>query len=505
MIIGVDIGTQSLKVVVTDHSVGVMGTAARTYSSAKRREQHPCEWEKALAPAIGQALSQARVKSRDVEAIGIAGQLDGCVPVDVNGAAIGPCLTWMDRRATAFLPRLPESFHETTGLVADPTHMAAKIGWLKKHRPGAARFHQPVSYLVARLCGEHVFDHGLASTTMLYNLATRNYDPSLLAAFEIDPALLPQIAAATAVAGRLTRSGAALTGLAKGTIVSVGTGDDFATPLGAGMSQPGRVVVGVGTAEVVGALSPTIVIDKDQLDRTCLVETHPYVTQDVTQDGVTQDGVTQDFFVENPGWMAGGALSWLGQILSTDFAGIDALAAAAPTGADGLLFLPSLAGAMAPEWIPSARACFYGFTAGHTQAHMARAVMEGCAFAMRDVIDRLTQLGIATAEILMLGGGTRSAIWSQIRADVARLPLTVHPQVDTCPLGAAMTAVIALGQAPDIHTLASQMQAATPLLSKHRCEPDPVAASIYQDAYERYRTLFDVLRPLYQQPSINAG
>src|SRR6185369_3700131 len=250
----------------------------------------------------------------------------------------------------------------------------AKARWLKRHlgadRP-IARFHQPVSFMVERLTGISVIDHALASTSMAYDLDRGGYDPSVLDRFELTPDELPPVAAAESLAGGLSDSGAAITGLPPGLPVAVGTGDDFGTPLGAGFNAPGRIAVVLGTGEVVGGLHLTALRDESGL-----LETHAY-----------PGGA---FFIENPGWLSGGAVAWLSQLLNIpDLATLNALAAEVPAGADGLSFMPALTGAMAPEWQPAARGCFYGMTPAHGRGHMVRAVLEGCAFAMRDVVERL--------------------------------------------------------------------------------------------------------------------
>src|SRR6266545_4779802 len=170
-IVGIDAGTQSLKAVVTSDDLTLLGTATRAYGVDHPRpgwaQQDPHLWAEALAPAIGEALARARVAPSAVAALGVAGQLDGCVAVGESGQPLGPCLIWMDRRADRELPELPPHFRQLTGLTADPGHMAAKIAWLRRHAHGLsrARFHQPVSYLVERLCGEFVMDHGPASSS----------------------------------------------------------------------------------------------------------------------------------------------------------------------------------------------------------------------------------------------------------------------------------------------------------------------------------------------------
>ena len=395
---------------------------------------------------------------------------------------MGPCLIWMDRRAGAEVEGISAALvMEKGGVVLDASHMAAKIRWLKRHHAEARsirRYHQPVSYLVARLTGRHVLDHAVASTTMLYNLWAGGLDPELCRLFDIDPAELPEIDRSEAVAGELSAAGATLTGLKPGIPVAVGTGDDFSNPLGAGVVRPGRVVVSLGTAEVVGAVHDTAAIDKG-----ALVETHGYAAG--------------RFFIENPGWLSGGSLAWF--IKTFRLSGVDelnALVAQAPPGAESLTFLPALSGAMAPEWNSEARGCFYGLTAAHGVAAMARAVLEGCAFAMRDVVERLAELRIDTSQLLLLGGGAKSRIWAQIRADLVQRPAQISPVADSSPVGAGLLAAVASGLARNLDEAADRIAPPDATIA-----PDAANRAAYDDAYGRYRRLFESLKPLFSAPS----
>jgi xylulokinase len=171
---------------------------------------------------------------------------------------------------------------------------------------------------------------------------------------------------------------------------------------------------------------------------------------------------------------------------------LDDLAATVPPGADGVTFLPCLSGAMAPRWRPEARGCFYGLTSAHRREHMARAVLEGTAFAMRDVIDRLDTMGVATDTILLLGGGARSSFWGQIRADVAGRRVDVPRTIDACPLGAALLAAVACGDIPTLADAAALVGGGGVAIT-----PDPSRASAYDTAYAAYRRLFDTLEPMF--------
>ncbi|MGE0241656.1 MAG: FGGY-family carbohydrate kinase [Parvibaculaceae bacterium] len=481
MLIGVDIGTQSLKAAVTDAALALKGEGSRSYRPSfpgpGRAEQDPRLWEQALRPTIADALAKAGITERQVLGLAVCGQLDGCIPVDGRGELRGPCLTWMDRRAGAELGDIDKDRLRTvTGIVADASHLAAKIRWLKRHSDAAtraARYHQPVSYMVERLTGAAVIDHALASTSMLYDLKAQDYDAALLSAFGVSKAELPCLAWSGDCAGKLTPTGADLTGLPAGIPVAVGTGDDFSTPLGAGLTEAGEVSVAIGTGEVVGALFGEPVIDPDGL-----VETHAYPAG--------------GYFVENPGWLAGGAVTWLKDLLGiADYESFDVIAAQAPAGADGVIFLPALTGAMAPEWIAGARGCFYGLTPAHGAPHLARALLEGCGFAMRDVLTRLAMLGARPASIRLLAGGSQSRLTAQLRADIAGLPVVPPHHPHSSVVGAAMLAGVAAGMFTDIKQAAAQL--APPA---RRLMPDAATTAMLDHSYQRYRQLFAAVKSL---------
>jgi xylulokinase len=485
MLVGVDIGTQSLKVAVTDDALALRGDAQRSYRPSfprsDRAEQDPLLWETSLGPAIAEAIAKAGTSAQQVSGIAICGQLDGCIPVGARGELRGPCLTWMDRRASAEIEDIDKAhLHRVTGIIADASHLAAKIRWLKRHQGNearAARYHQPVSYIVERLTGAFVIDHALASTSMLYDLHAHDYDAALLSTFGVARAELPALAQSGDRAGKLTLEGATLTGLPAGIPVAVGTGDDFSTPLGAGLTEPGEVSVAIGTGEVVGALFAEPVIDPG-----LLVETHAYPAG--------------GYFVENPGWLSGGAVTWLKDLLLiADYDTFEEIAASAPLGSDGVLFLPALTGAMAPEWIAGARGCFYGLTPAHGASHLARALLEGCGFAMCDVLTRLKTLGAQPSSLKLLAGGSRSRLWAQLRADSSGLPVFLPHHAHSSVMGAAMLAGCACGAFSNIKQAASLLTPPVECLM-----PNAGNTAKLERSYHRYRQLFSAVKSLAPDP-----
>jgi xylulokinase len=494
VVVGIDLGTQSIKAVVCDDALVVLGAHAvpctTTFPQPGWAEQDPLAWERALAPAVAGALAAAGRAPADVRALALTGQLDGCIAVDAACRPLHPALIWQDRRAVDHVASVATQF-DITGQIADASHMAPKIAWLRAQGIAAARFHQPVSYVVERLTGNAVLDPAHASTTMLFDLAGGAWSSDLLAAYALSASELPAIAPAASVAGALSSAGAALLGLPVGTPVAVGTGDDFATPLGAGIAEPGSIVCALGTAEVVGALARDAVLDRPQARAPTdpwhalpepMVETHAYPSG--------------GYFVENPGWLSGGAVRWAAALLGcASDADFDTLAASAPAGAGGLVFVPALAGAMTPQWRGHARGTLHGLAASHDRSHVARAVLEGLACACRDVTQRLAALGLAASEVHVLGGGGNSRVWLQIRADLLGLPHRVAARTDTAAVGAAMLALVAIGGAPDVISAARRVPSGANVV-----RPVTPAAVAAEEVYTRYRRLVAQVGPLGDRP-----
>lgn len=482
MFLGVDIGSQSVKALILDRAFRPVGFGSAPLSfiagPANAVEQNPQHWLDALHPAIAEALQSAGTSRESILSLGIGGQLDGCLPVDGAGQPLHSCLTWMDRRADAEAELVPaEVIRRRCGLIRDPSHMGAKIAWFQRNMPylshRTALYHQPVSFVVQQLTGAAIMDRALASTTMLYDLKACGWSNELLVGFGIDETNLPALGQMTDAAGTLNSAGAKITGLEVGLTVAVGTGDDFTNAIGAGLLSPGGMLCQVGTGEVVGALHHECVVDDGRL-----LETHQFT-----------EGT---FFIENPGWLSGGAIVWLLQLLR--LSGLDELnelARAVPPGAEGVLFIPALTGAMAPEWNADVHACFHNLQIHHKAGHLIRAVLEGTAFAMRDVQLRLADMGVRTERIILAGGGANSKLWAQIRADVAQLPVNVSETRDASPLGAAILGAVAIGAIRSIGDAEPKLPPARAYLT-----PDSTLARTYQNAYSNYHRLFAHLKSM---------
>jgi len=480
-VIGVDVGSQSIKAVLVDDAGTVTASAVAALAISHPRSgwaaQSPSNW---VAQLTGVVRAVAQRADGDVAAIGLASQVDGVVAVDADRFPVHDALIWLDRRAVAqtatFVERAgDDELFATTGLNADASHGAPKMMWLREHRPDAwaqTRWLLPVGgYLVAWLTGECVQDPANASSTLLYDLAGGDYADSLCAAAGLDRAMLPRVDSATSVAGPLTPAVADALGLTTGCHVVVGTGDEHAASLAAGVIGPGVIADVTGTAEPVTSASR-----EPLLDKTRLVETHAHAI----------DGV---FLIENPGFVSGGSTLWLSELFKRPQADMFELAASAPAGSDGVTFLPTLTGATTPHWNAEMRGSFSGLSINHGQEHLARAVIEGCAFAVRDIVDRLDAMGLAGDEVRIVGGGGRSALWNQIKADVLDRPVRRVLSKEGCALGAAMLAGVAAGFFVDVPDAVAR----TIELADEQILPDDDGVAVYAEAYDAYRRMFDAV------------
>ena len=490
--IGCDVGSQSLKGTLLDADGRLVGEASAaydvTYPNPGWAEQDPLVWRGALADVIGQLLRDAGVRSASVATLALASQVDGLVAVDADAEPLHPSIIWLDRRAADQTRRLRQEIGDDevrriTGLNTDASHVAPKILWLRDAFPHvyerAAGLLLPGSALVAWLTGEQVLDHANATSTLLCDVSTRSWSSRMLDLTAIDAARLGTICAATDVVGGLRYAAAEAIGLTTATTVVAGTGDEHGASLGAGAIRPGIVVDIAGTAEpvCVAAVTPTI-------DPTGLVETHGHADPRV-------------WLVENPGFVSGGSVSWFRGAFANGAppSELDGEAASGTgPGSDGITFLPTLSGATTPRWNDRARGVYAGLSLNHGRAHLYRALLEGCTFAVRDIVDRLDELGLGAEEIRVVGGGARSPFWLQMKADVTGRPVRVLRTPEATAVGAAMLAGVGAGIFHDLDDAVARLAVVEPEVY----EPNPGTRAAYDAAYGRYRRLFDAVEPGFE-------
>jgi xylulokinase len=490
-VIGCDVGSQGTKGVLLSLDGNLICEAYEgypiDYPHPLWAEQPADRWINALRLAVRQLLSASGVSAQHVRALSLATQVDGLIPIDENGHPLCSAMIWMDRRAAAqcdFVRQTPgrEPVFHLTGLNLDASHVAPKIRWLAEQQPEiyeeAKYFLLPGSYLAYYLTGELAVDYSNASSTLLLDVRTKTWSDSMGQAFQIDLNKMAPLESATATLGNLRPEAAGQLGLSTDTMVMVGCGDEHAACLGAGITGPGLVADIVGTAEPVCAASRDLVFDSS-----CLVETHCHADPEL-------------WLLENPGFVSGGNYRWWRDQFAQgqSYATLDEEAAPIPPGAQGLTFLPSLMGAVAPTWNEAARGTFAGFTLAHTRGHFARALLEGSAFAVRDITTQMQSSSLDLRELRVVGGGAKSRLWNQIKADVTGFQVSVPEITETTALGAAFLALVGAGAYVSLSEAGEQI-----VRIRERIDPNPSAQSAYTEAYARYRQTYFALLPVFEE------
>jgi xylulokinase len=496
-VIGCDVGSQALKVVLWREDGQILGTDTAQYPIVYPQpawaEQDSSHWWRAMVEVIPRLYQRLGVSPNNIVAIGIDGTVDGFVPVAENGEALTSHFLWMDRRAVEECDGIaaliePQRLFQVTGLNLDASHTAAKMLWLRNHRPEiykrSWKLMPSATFAVYMLTGKCVVDYSNASSTMLFDVHTRQWSSELLELMEISAELLPEVRKATDVAGPLTAEAAEALGLPTDTLVVVGCGDEHASCVGAGVIEPGIVADILGTAEPVCIPAHGPVFDGSQL-----VETHCHAHP-------------ERWLLENPGFVSGGNYRWFRDNFYASDKGAapvsyEVLNQEADTispGSEGVIFLPSMMGAMAPEWNSKARGVFYGLTLAHTRGHMVRALLEGCVYALRSIIESMQRAGCETREIRAVGGGAQSRLLRQIRADVTGIPVASLSTAETTVVGAALLAAVGAG-------VCSSLQEAADLTTHvvEVNEPNPANRAVYDQAYGNFLHVYESLKESYEK------
>jgi len=485
-LIGLDVGTTAVKGVAIAHDGTVLARAEAGYPLSTPRpgwaEQDPEDWWRATVAVLERLAADAGTPA----GIGLSGQMHGLVALDAAERVLRPAILWNDQRTGAECREIEDTIGlerliALTGNRALPGFTAPKLLWLRRHEPDVyARIAQiclPKDYVRLRLTGEHATDVSDASGTLLLDVAARAWSAQVLDALELDHAWLPA-ALESPVASGVT-SADAVAGLAAGIPVAAGGGDQAAGAVGVGVDRPGPVSVVLGTSGVVFAA-----LERYAADAEGRVHAFCHAVPDVWH----AMGVMLS---------AAGSLRWFRDTAAPGVS-YEALTAAAepwPPGAEGLTFLPYLAGERTPHADPDARGAFVGLSVRHDRGALARAVLEGVAFGLRDSLDLLVAIGVAPEFGRVSGGGARSQLWLEIVASMLELPLERVAVDEGAAFGAALLGGVAAGVWDDVHAaVAATVKPGAPV------EPLPGLVDAYREQREVYRALYPALRDLRPVP-----
>jgi xylulokinase len=490
-LLGIDIGTTGTKAALFTPDGRLVASAAADHPLAHPRprwaEQAPEDWWQAALAAIRAVLARAGVPARAIGGIGLSGQMHGAVLLDAAGAVLRPCIIWSDQRTQAECDEITATVGEQrlAEWVANPAlpgFTAPKLLWVRRHEPRVWERVRtvllPKDYLRYRLTGELAQEISDAAGTLLFDVRRRRWSTELLAALALPAELLPPWRESAAICGRVTPAAAAATGLAAGTPVVGGGADNACAAAGNGVVDEGRLLVSIGTSGTVVAPLRQPLVDPGQRAHT-FNHAAPAIWYLM--------GVMQ---------AAGLSLRWLRDLLGPDDAGYEALTAAAatvPPGAEGLLWLPYLQGERTPHRDPYARGVLFGVTPRHGRGHVARAVLEGVTYGLRDSVEIIRAAGVRIDAVYLTGGGARSPLWRQIVADVLGLPLMVAQEREGPAFGAALLAAVGTGHYASL----AEASAAT-LTSVATATPDPARQRAYAAAYAEFRALYPPLRERFR-------
>jgi xylulokinase len=479
-LVGIDVGTSGVKGLAIDPDGHVLARGQASYPLSTPRpgwaEQDPGLWWEATSSV----LAQLRASAGRPAGIGLSGQMHGLVALDRHDRVLRPAILWNDQRTARECAEIEsalglERLIALTGNRALPGFTAPKLLWLRRHEPDTyaaiARVMLPKDYVLTRLCGAHSTEVSDASGTLLLDVAARRWSDQMLEALELPLSWLPPVLESVDEAGRT----------ADGVPVAAGAGDQAAGALGVGVDRPGPVSVVLGTSGVVFCALPGFAADRQ-------ARVHAFC-----------HAVPGTWHAMGVMLSAAGSLQWLRRAVAPDL-GYEQLvgeAEAWPAGTEGLLFAPYLAGERTPHADPDARGAFVGLSIRHDRGALARAVLEGVAFGLRDSLDLVAALGERPVLGRVSGGGARSELWLRIASSALEIPLQ-RVAVDE---GAAFGAAILAGTAAGLWRDVREGVAAT-VKAGEAVEPVPSWVEIYGERRERYRALYPALRSIVSPPPL---
>lgn len=502
LFLGIDLGTSAVKCILVDDEGEVKGSRSAEYPLLTPQpgwaEQNPEDWWTGTASCIRELLNVAGITGDQVQGVGLSGQMHGSVFLDAELRVIRPALLWCDQRTgeqCEWIERTvgKERLGRLTGNKALTGFTAPKVVWLKQREPGnyarVAHLMLPKDYVRLQLTGAFGMDMADASGTLLLDVANRRWSQEVAELLSIPLEWLPPLYESNEVVGYVLPEAAARTGLAAGTPVVAGGGDQACGAVGVGVVKRGIASVALGTSGVV------FVHDESyHADAECRLHSFCH-------------GVPGKWHRMGVMLSAGGSFQWWKNRFGYEeleraakegrdaYEYLTSLAETAPLGSEGLLFLPYLSGERTPYPDPKARGGFIGLNVRHTKAHLTRAVLEGITFGLRDSLELMKESSVDIRELRVNGGGARSPFWRQMIADIFGYPVVTVNSTDGPAYGAAvMAASGVLGRG--ITELCGEW-----IQVVDRAEPNPDNQRRYERLYAIYRSLYPALRTAMHQLS----
>ena len=500
--LGIDIGTSGTKALVCRENGQILATATAEHPSYHPKpgwsEQQPEDWWKSSVESTKAAIAKAKVAASEIKGVGLSGQMHGSVFLDKNHRVLRRALLWNDQRTAAECSEIEARAGGRAKLiqmVSNPAFTgftAPKILWVRNHEPQVyekiAKVLLPKDYIRFRLTGEFATEVSDASGTLLLDVTHRKWCDPLLGLLGIDQSLLPRCHESEEVSGKITSEAAAEIGIPAGTPVVGGGGDQAAGAVGNGIVKTGVISATLGTSGVVFAHA-----DQVQTDPEGRVHTMCHAVRGAWH----MMGVVLS---------AGGSLQWFrnqfcqAEIEDAKRRSIDPyelilqMVQSVPPGAEGLFFLPYLTGERHPYSDPYAKGAWIGLTVRHTRAHLARALLEGATFAMRDCLLVIRQLGVNATQIRLSGGGARSRFWRQLQADIYGQKVALINAQEGPAYGAALLAMVGTGAYKSVPEACAATIQVTEEMS-----PNEEGRKVYEKIHQEYQRLYPALKEGFER------
>lgn len=496
-LMGIDLGTSSVKVLVVDDRGRILAQASDKYTILTPHEgfaeQDPRAWWNATKEAVRKVLSSGRVDCGGIEAIGLSGQMHGTVLLDKSLNPLRNAIIWANGRSSPQCDEIrrrlgDERIREILCNPIMPGFMAPSLLWIKENEPlifeEAYRVVLPKDFIRLKLTGEVATDFSDASATLLFDVKRRCWSGEVLSELGIDEELLPRVYESVEVVGEVSPEAARETGLPKGVKVVAGGGDSPVSAVGCGVIRSGLISVNIGSAGQVFT-----VIDDVRVDPKLRIHTfcHAVPGKWYLQGAILSAGLTLDWLIRGLGFE-----ELFSEKGVNPYSKLVEEAGGVPAGSAGLIFLPYLLGERSPHMDPFARGAFFGLRINHGRGHLVRAVMEGVAFALRDCYEVFKELGITANELLIRGGGGRMALWRQIIADVFGCRI-LAAEVEEAAYGATLLASVGAG------IYGSLDEAVEKTISLRAFEQPGPDQEIYDRLYHNvYRKLYPAVKALFK-------
>ncbi len=490
--LGLDIGTGGSRALLVDRDGKQVAAVTAPHEDIQMdqplyAEQRPENWWDAAQAAIRGVLGEAKTSGAQVRGVGLSGQMHGCVILDSAHNVIRPALIWCDQRSQPQVDFIHSKLgrENVVAAIANPVltgFTLPKLLWVRDHEPRnferVRKLLLPKDYVRFQLTGDFATEVSDASGTGLLDVLERQWSKTMIDGLGLDAAILPRVYESFEVTGTISARAAALTGLAEGTPVVGGGGDQAASAVGNGIVERGIVSCTLGTSGVVFAHMDDVAYDpQGRVHTFCHAVPDKWHVMGVTQG-------------------AGLSLQWLRNQLApgVTYDQLTAEAATSPAGSQGLFWLPYLMGERTPHLDPQARGGWIGLTARHTRADLIRAVIEGVSFSQKDCLDIIEELGVQVTSVRASGGGARSPFWRQILADVFGKPVSSLETQEGSAYGAALLAMVGTGEYASVPEVCRAVI--------RECEslaPRTRESALYAEAHRTYKALYPALRDAFAQ------